>query len=76
MNPDVVYAIIEAAETKDKGIYRSTDRGESWAQRSDYVSRSPQYYQELIADPKNVDRVYSMDVQTQITEDGGKTRKA
>ena len=74
-NPDIVYAIIEASDVKDKGFYRSTDRGESWARQSDYVSGSPQYYQELIADPKNVDRVYSMDVFAQVTEDGGKTWK-
>ncbi len=74
-NPDFVYAIIEAADAKDKGFYRSTDRGESWARQSDYVSGSPQYYQELIADPKNAERVYSMDVFTQVTEDGGKTWK-
>ena len=34
---------------------------------------SPQYYQELVADPKNADRVYSMDTFMQVTEDGGKT---
>ncbi len=75
VNPDVIYAIIEAADIKDKGIYRSNDRGESWAKQSDYVAGSPQYYQELIPDPKNVDRVYSMDVFNMVTEDGGKTWK-
>ncbi len=71
-DPDVVYAVIEA--TGDKGgFYRSTDRGESWERRSDYVSGSPQYYQELFADPEDVDRVYSMDTFMQVTTDGGKT---
>ncbi len=74
-NPDVIYAIIEAADAKDKGSYRSNDRGESWTRLADYVSGSPQYYQELIPDPKNVDRVYSMDVFNMVTEDGGKTWK-
>lgn len=42
VNPDVVYAIVEAAEDKG-GFYRSTDRGETWQRRSDYRTTSPQY---------------------------------
>ena len=75
VDPDVVYAIIEATDTKDKGVYRSLDRGESWAKMGDYLPTSPQYYQELIPDPKKVDRVYSMDTFNQMTDDGGKTWK-
>lgn len=71
-NPDVVYAVIEATGKKG-GFFRSTNRGETWEKRSDYVSGSPQYYQELIADPVDVDRVYSMDTWFQATVDGGKT---
>ncbi len=51
-NPDYIYAIIEAQRDKG-GTFRSTDRGESWSKMSDYVSGSPQYYNELIADPKD-----------------------
>lgn len=71
-NPEVVYAIVEAAN-KAGGFFRSTDMGENWEKRSSYVSGSPQYYQEIICDPKEVNRVYSMDVWMQVTEDGGKT---
>ncbi len=71
-NPDVVYAIVEAAEDKS-GFYRSADRGETWERRSDYKTTSGQYYQEIFCDPKNVDRVYSMDTWLHVTEDGGKT---
>lgn len=71
-NPDVVYAIVEAAG-EDGGFFRSTDRGESWEKRGDYVSGSPQYYQEIIADPENADLVYSNDVWIRVTRDGGKT---
>ncbi|MBN2354644.1 glycosyl hydrolase, partial [candidate division KSB1 bacterium] len=72
VNPDVLYAVIELPEYKG-GFYRSTDRGASWEKRSDYKSSSPQYYNELFCDPKDVDRVYSMDVFLKVTNDGGKT---
>jgi photosystem II stability/assembly factor-like uncharacterized protein len=71
-NPDIVYAIIEAADDKG-GVYRSTDRGASWEKRNGYVSNSPQYYQELVCDPRDADKLYSLDTYTKISEDGGKT---
>ncbi|MGD2109228.1 MAG: glycosyl hydrolase [Phycisphaerae bacterium] len=74
-DPDVVYAIIEAADDKG-GFFRSTDRGESWERRNKYMTTSPQYYNEIICDPVEVDRVYTMDTRMHVTEDGGKTFKA
>jgi photosystem II stability/assembly factor-like uncharacterized protein len=71
-NPDVIYAIIEAAGD-ESGFYRSTDAGGSWEKMSDYVAGSPQYYNEIVADPADVDRVYSLDTFMMFTEDGGKT---
>lgn len=71
-NPDVVYAIVEA-QHEQQGFYRSTDAGESWEKRNSYISGSPQYYQEIVADPVDVDRVYSLDTWTMVTVDGGKT---
>ena len=71
-NPDVVYAIVEAAEDKS-GFFRSTDRGETWEKRSDYKTTSGQYYNKIFCDPKNVDRVYAMDTWLNVSEDGGKT---
>lgn len=70
--PDTIYAIVEAAD-RTGGFFRSTDGGANWEKRNDYVAGSPQYYQELFVDPKNHDRVYSMDVFAMVTEDGGKT---
>jgi photosystem II stability/assembly factor-like uncharacterized protein len=70
--PDVLYAIVEASGDEG-GFFRSLDGGESWEKRSSYVSGSPQYYQEIFADPSTVDRVYSMDVWMMVTEDGGKS---
>ena len=72
VNPDVVYAVIEAGQKKG-GFFRSTDAGGNWEKMSDYVPGGPQYYNELFADPKNVDRVYSIDVFMKVTDDGGKT---
>ena len=72
-NPDIVYAIIESADDEEEGFYRSTDAGGTWKKVSDYVSGSPQYYQELVPDPHDASRVYSMDTWMMVTEDGGKT---
>ncbi|MCO6436618.1 MAG: glycosyl hydrolase [Phycisphaerae bacterium] len=71
-DPDVVYAIVEAADDKG-GFFRSTDRGESWTKQNKYMSSSPQYYNELVCDPLDVGRVYSLDTFMHVTEDGGKT---
>ena len=72
VNPEVVYAIVEALG-EDGGFYRSTNRGETWSKMSSYVSDSPQYYNEIVCCPHNVDRVYSLDTNMTITEDGGRT---
>ena len=74
-DPDVVYATIEAAEEKERGFYRSRDQGESWQRRNGYVSggTGPHYYQEIVASPHDVDRVYQMDVFLHLTDDGGAT---
>ena len=74
VNPDVLYAIIEATDD-DKGIYKSVDRGASWTKQSSYISSYPFYFQKLYCDTKDVDRVYSDDVWIQVTIDGGKTWK-
>jgi len=72
-NPDYVYVIVEAGEGKG-GFYRSTDRGESWNKMSDHSS-SGQYYNEIFCDPKNADKVYSVETFSHFTTDGGKTWK-
>ncbi|MGI9202627.1 MAG: WD40/YVTN/BNR-like repeat-containing protein [Woeseiaceae bacterium] len=69
-NPDIVYAIV-FAEEDGSGFYRSTDFGETWEKRSDRMSNDAQYYNEITVDPKNADRVYSVDTFSWITEDGG-----
>jgi photosystem II stability/assembly factor-like uncharacterized protein len=69
--PDLLYAIVEAQGDKG-GFYRTTNGGASWERRSGYTS-SGNYYQELVCDPKNPDRVYSMNVFLQVSDDGGAT---
>ena len=71
-NPDIIYAVIELPDDKG-GFYRSVDRGESWEKRSNKVSGSPQYYNEVYADPKDPDLVILMDTRNALSEDGGKT---
>lgn len=70
--PNTVYAIVEAAEGKG-GFFRTQNAGATWSKMSSYVAGSPQYYNEIIPDPINPDRIYSMDTFLQVTEDAGKT---
>lgn len=74
VDANVVYAIVEA-EGDAQGFYRSNNKGESWEKRSKY-STSGNYYQEIICDPHDVDKVFSMNTWLHHTEDGGKTFKA
>jgi len=71
VNHDVVYATIEAAEGKG-GIFRSTDRGATWERRNPFDDGA-QYYAQVFADPRNVDRIYVMNVLIRVSDDGGKT---
>lgn len=75
VNPDVLYAIIEAQEN-NSGFYRSLNRGASWEKMSSYLAGSPQYYNRIFPDPIDVNKVYSMDVVSRVTVDGGKTFNA
>lgn len=68
-----VYAIVEGRDDKG-GFYRSTNKGESWNKMSPY-NTSGNYYQEIICDPNNREKVFSMDTYLHHTEDGGKNFK-
>ncbi len=70
--PDTVYAIVESVR-RAGGFYRSTNAGGSWERRGDYVAGSPQYYQEIFVDPVDENRIYSMDVLLQVSENGGQS---
>ncbi len=70
--PDTVYAIVEAAGDKS-GFYRSADQGETWTRTSDYISSSPQYYNEIYVDPHDPARIYSLDTYLHRSEDAGES---
>ena len=67
--PDVLYAMVEATP-KTQGMYKSTDRGASWSKVNKYAS-SGNYYVELVCDPHQFDKIYSMDTWAQVSNNGG-----
>ncbi len=71
VDTNVIYATVEAADKKG-GIFRSNDRGGSWERRNEFDATA-MYYARIVADPKNVDRVYIMNVFLMVSDDGGKT---
>ncbi len=71
VDSNVVYATIEAADRKG-GIFRSSDRGGSWERRNEFDSAA-MYYARIVADPKDVDRIYLMNVFLMVSDDGGRT---
>jgi photosystem II stability/assembly factor-like uncharacterized protein len=70
--PGVVYATVEAAKT---ALYRSDDRGESWAEvnSSSLVNSRPFYFSRMIVDPADAERVYKMGQIAAVSNDGGRT---
>ena len=69
---NVVYALI-TAKKETKGFYRSDNFGETWKKMSDYQVVDSQYYVEIFPDPHQFDKIYSVDMRSYVTEDGGKT---
>ena len=73
INPDIIYAIIESTP-ESSGFYRSSDCGASWQKMSDHTAQG-QYYNVIFCDPKLLDKIYSVETVSRVTEDGGKTWK-
>jgi photosystem II stability/assembly factor-like uncharacterized protein len=71
--PRRMYAIVGA--TKLGGVYRSDDAGESWSRVNDdeRVFGRDGDFNEIKADPHNADVVYSANIVTWKSTDGGKT---
>ena len=70
VDANYIFAIVEAREGKG-GFFRSTNKGESWSKMSSYSS-SGNYYQEIICDLTNKDKIFSMNTKLHHTIDGGK----
>jgi photosystem II stability/assembly factor-like uncharacterized protein len=70
---NVVYATIEAANGKG-GVFRSDDRGATWEKKNEF-DVGAMYYARVVCDPKNVDRIFVMNVSLRESTDGGKTLK-
>jgi photosystem II stability/assembly factor-like uncharacterized protein len=71
VDTNIVYATVEAADGKG-GIFRSSDRGGSWERRNPFDAGA-MYYGQITADPKEVDRIYVMNVFLMVSDDGGRT---
>ncbi len=71
-NSDRVYALIEA-HNPDGGLYRSDDGGETWqlVNESHSLWQRPWYYMHVIADPRDENTLYIMDVDAYKSTDGG-----
>ncbi len=57
---------------RETGVYRSTDRGESWEQVSTTNNR-PMYYSQIRIDPNDPERIYAGGANLYKSVDGGKT---
>jgi photosystem II stability/assembly factor-like uncharacterized protein len=70
--PNTVYALIE---DKDPTLYRSEDRGATWAVMSrdhSMAERAP-YYVRFAVSPDDEDRLYFVSVRFSISQDGGRS---
>jgi len=69
-NPKILYAEVEGSG--NGGLYRSSDGGITWERRNASDSQA-QYYSKVVVDPANPDRVYVMNVNIMVSDDGGRT---
>jgi len=71
-NSERIYALMEA-HNPDGGLYRSDDGGENWilVNPDHSLWQRPWYYMHVIADPKDENVVYIMNVESYRSTDGG-----
>jgi photosystem II stability/assembly factor-like uncharacterized protein len=73
-SPNVMYAVVEAEKS---ALLRSEDGGRSFKTVNDKPSVAPRpfYFNDLRVDPANPNRVYSIDYNPRVSEDGGRSFK-
>jgi photosystem II stability/assembly factor-like uncharacterized protein len=71
-SPDTVYATVEAAKS---AVVRSDDGGRTWHTVNDRYDANPRpfYFAHLQVDPERPNRVYSLDFDIRVSDDGGRT---
>jgi len=74
-NPDILYALCEESHP---GLYRTDNGGKSWqlVTRNHTLAERAPYYMRMAVDPDNPEKIYVLNVQFSISEDGGKTIKS
>jgi photosystem II stability/assembly factor-like uncharacterized protein len=71
-NSSVLYAFVESTAS---ALWRSGDGGNSWEKRdnSQMMVWRPFYFARLVVDPANPDRVFKMNLELIVSDDGGKS---
>ncbi len=71
-DPDRIYALVE---TKDEGLWRSDNGGNTWTliNRDHALLNRPLYYTRLVVSPNDADEVYFPATRFHMTLDGGKS---
>ena len=74
-NPNTMYALCEESHP---GLYRTDNGGKSWrlVTRNHTLAERAPYYMRMAVDPDNPEKIYVLNVQFSISEDGGKTIKS
>lgn len=76
-NTNILYAMVEAEkgtkpEEDKNGIYRTEDAGKTWKKMGNHGTR-PFYYNEILVDPNDDTRVYSVSTNMMLSTDKGAT---
>ena len=76
-DPKVLYAAIESEKNENKGLYKSTNAGESWEHlNKDFgLVVRPFYFSRIVVDPRDPNVLIKGGLFGSISRDGGKTFK-
>ncbi|MFL5406372.1 MAG: VPS10 domain-containing protein, partial [Myxococcales bacterium] len=71
-NSSLVYAFVESTAS---ALWRSADGGNTWEKRDDsqMMIWRPFYFARMAVDPVNPDRIFKMDLELIVSDDGGKS---